>query len=93
LFIFSGALIGPKGMPRNYPGSFDEMPVFIGGSDVDPWVAYDFLSQTATVFEKMGADVDFRTYPGMGHTVNQDEIDRVRAMLLKAKQIAEVNVE
>jgi phospholipase/carboxylesterase len=69
------------------------MPVFIGGSDVDPWVAHDLLSETATVFEKMGADVDFRTYPGMGHTVNQDEIDRVRALLLKARQIAEVNVE
>jgi predicted esterase len=93
LFVFSGALIGPKGMPRNYPGSFDGMPVFIGGSDVDPWVAHDLLSETATVFEKMGADVDFRTYPGMGHTVNQDEIDRVRALLLKARQIAEVNVE
>jgi predicted esterase len=93
LFIFSGALIGPKGMPHNYPGSFDGMPVFIGGSDVDPWVAHDLLNETASVFEKMGANVDFRTYPGMGHTVNQDEIDRVRAMLLKAKQIAEVNVE
>lgn len=93
LFVFSGALIGPKGMPRNYPGSFDGMPVFIGGSDVDPWVGHDFLTETASVFEKMAADVDFRTYPGMGHTVNQDEIDRVRAMLLKAKQIAEVNVE
>ena len=93
LFIFSGALIGPKGMPHNYPGSFDGMPVFIGGSDVDPWVAHDLLNETASVFEKMGANVDFRTYPGMGHTVNQDEIDSVRAMLLKAKQIAEVNVE
>jgi predicted esterase len=93
LFIFSGALIGPPGMPRDYTGSFDGMPVFIGGSDVDPWVAQDLLRDTASVFEKMGADVDFRTYPGMGHTVNQDEIDRVRALLLKARQIAEVNVE
>lgn len=93
LFIFSGALIGPKGMPRNYPGSFGEMPVFIGGSDVDPWVAHELMSETASLFEDMGADVDFRTYPGMGHTVNQAEIDSVRAMLLKAKQTAEVNVE
>jgi predicted esterase len=29
----------------------------------------------------MGAKVDFRTYPGMAHTINQDEIDAVRAML------------
>jgi predicted esterase len=93
LFVFSGALIGPKGMPRNYSGSFDGLPVFIGGSDIDPWVAHDFLEETARVFESMGAEVDFRTYPGMGHTVNQDEIERVRAMLAKAKQVAEVNAE
>ncbi len=92
LFIFSGALIGPKGMPRNYPGSFDQMPVFIGGSDVDPWVAHDLISATANVFEKMGASVDFHTYPGMGHTVNQDEIDGVRKMFEKVKQASVVHV-
>jgi predicted esterase len=81
LFVFSGALIGPKGTLRNYPGSFDGMPVFIGGSDVDPWVSHDLMKDTAIVFEKMGAEVDFRTYPGMAHTVNQDEIVSVQAML------------
>lgn len=81
LFILSGALIGPKGTDRNYLGTFDKMPVFIGGSDVDPWVAYDFIRDTAETFEQMDAQVDFQTYPGMAHTVNQDEIDRVRAML------------
>ena len=90
LFVFSGALIGPKGTPRNYPGYFDGMPVFIGGSDVDSWVAHDLLNDTASVFKKMGANVDFRIYPGMGHTVNQDEIDAVRALLVKAKQLAVV---
>jgi len=88
LFIFSGALIGPKGMPRNYPGSFEGMPVFIGGSDVDPWVAHNLLKGTASVFETMGADVDFRIYPGMAHTVNQDEIEAGRTMLETAKQIS-----
>jgi predicted esterase len=81
LFVLSGALIGPPGMPRKYPGSFVSMPVFIGGSDVDPWVSHNLISDTASVFQKMGAEVDFRTYPGMAHTINQDEIDAVRAML------------
>lgn len=85
LFVFSGALIGPKGMSRNYPGSFNNMPVFIGGSDVDPWVSHDLIRDTATVFQKMGAEVDFRTYPDMAHTINQDEIERVKAMLVNAK--------
>lgn len=86
LFMYSGALIGPRGTKRSYPGSFDEMPVFIGGSDVDPWVAQDLMSESAGVFEQMGARVEFRTYPGMAHTVNQDEIDQVRSMLADALQ-------
>lgn len=81
LFLFSGALIGPKGMTRDYPGSFDKMPAFIGGSDVDPWVSHDLFLDTASVFQSMGAEVDFRSYPGMGHTINEDEISRVREML------------
>ena len=88
LFVFSGALIGPKGMTRDYPGSFEGMPVFIGGSDVDPWVEHDLLKDTASVFEKMGAKVDFRTYPGMAHTVDPDEIEAVRIMLETAKQMS-----
>lgn len=87
LFVLSGALIGPASTPRNYEGSFDGMPVFIGGSDVDPWVAHAFIKGTASVFKKMGARVDFRTYPGMGHTVNQDELEAVRAMLVSAKEL------
>ncbi len=86
LFIFSGALIGPQATPRNYPGSFEDMPVFIGGSDVDPWVSHDLFTDTAAVFERMGARVDFRTYPGMAHTINQDEIERVRTMLANSNQ-------
>ena len=87
LFVYSGALIGPPGMQREYTGTFNEMPVFIGGSDVDPWVAHDLLKETADVFEKMGADVDFRTFPGMAHTVNQEEIEAVHSMLVKAKAL------
>lgn len=84
LFVFSGALIGPKGMPRNYQGTLDSMPVFIGGSDVDPWVPYDLIQDSVQILEQLDAQVDFQTYPGMAHTVNQDEIDRVRDILATA---------
>jgi len=92
LFVFSGALIGPPAAPRNYAGSFENMPVFIGSSDVDPWVSYDLVKDTAKVFEKMGADVDLRTYAGMGHTIHQDEIDRVRALLVHATKFESAEV-
>jgi glyoxalase family protein len=81
LFVLSGALIGPKGTPRDYPGTLAGTPVFIASSDVDPWVSYDLVVDTARVLERMGANVDFRTYPGMAHTVVQDEVEAVRDLL------------
>lgn len=84
LFIFSGALIGHPGAPRDDQGKFEGTPVFIGGSDADPWVDHDLMARAAKVFEDMGAAVDFRTYPGMGHTVNKDELRAVREMVKKS---------
>jgi predicted esterase len=86
LFILSGALIGPPGSPRDYRGSFGDMPVFIGGSDVDPWVAHELMVDTAEVLTGLDARVDLRTYPGMGHAVNQDEIDAVRQLLANGRR-------
>lgn len=84
LFAFSGALIGPAGMERKYTGSFDNMSIFIGGSDVDPWIQHEYMIDTARVFTEMGANVDFRTYPGMGHTINEEELGAVKKMLQKS---------
>lgn len=77
----SGGLIGPEGTPRDYPGSFDGTPVFLGCGDVDPHVPKRRVDETANVFERMGAVVTKRIYQGMGHTVNADEIEAVRGLL------------
>ena len=78
---FTGGLIGPPGTPRNYPGSFDGTPIFIGSSDVDPHVPKERVHESTAVLTRMGAKVDERIYPGMPHTVNQDEIHAVNALL------------
>ena len=78
---FSGGLIGPAGTPRGYVGSFDGTPVFLGCSDVDAHVPLERVHESAAVFRRMGAAVDERIYPRMGHTVNGDEIAAARAML------------
>jgi len=80
---FSGGVIGPPGTPRDYPGSFDGTPVFIGCSDVDPHIPVERVRESAELFRKMGAAVDERIYPGMGHTINEAEIDAVRLLLGK----------
>jgi predicted esterase len=78
---FSGGLIGPPGMSRNYSGSFDGTPVFMGCSDVDPHIPVARVHESADVFTRMGASVDKRIYPLMDHTINEAEIDAVDALL------------
>ena len=77
----SGGLIGPPETPRNYPGTLDGTPVFLGCGDVDPHIPKERVEESATVFERMGALVTLRLYPGMPHTVNQNEIDLVRVLM------------
>ena len=78
----SGGLVGPDGTDRNYPGSLDGIPVFIGCSDVDPHIPLARLRETERVFRRLGASVVLRLYPGFGHGVNDDELEELRAMLL-----------
>lgn len=70
----SGGLIGPDGTPRDYPGSFDGTPAFLGCSDVDPFIAKRRVEEAGAVLDRMGAAVDMRFYAGMGHLVSEDEI-------------------
>ena len=78
---FSGGLIGPPGTPRTYGGAMDGTPVFLGCSDVDPHIPLERVHETAATLRSLGAVVDERIYPGMGHTVNEDELSAVRALL------------
>lgn len=80
----SGGLIGPDGTPRDYPGSFDATPVFLGCSDVDPHIRKERVLEAADVFTRMRANVTAKLYPQMGHTVNPDEIEAVRGMVVAA---------
>jgi predicted esterase len=81
---FTGGLIGPEGTPRDYAGNFNGTPVFIGSSDVDPHVPLERIRESTAVLRRMGAIVDERIYPRMGHTINADELEAVDA-LLKAR--------
>ena len=77
----SGGLIGPDGTPRDYQGSLDRTPVFLGCSDVDAHIPAPRVRQSAEVMRWLGGEVTMRLYPGMGHTVNEDEIEFVRGMM------------
>ncbi|MDO4247299.1 MAG: phospholipase, partial [Deinococcus sp.] len=81
VFAFSGGLIGPDGTPRDYPGTLDGTPIFIGCSDVDSHVPLARVEESAEILAGHGAKVDKRIYPQMGHTINSDEIEAVQRML------------
>lgn len=77
----SGGLIGPDGTPRDYPGTLDATPVFLGCSDVDFHIPKERVVESAAILERLGGDVTMRLYPGMGHEVNGDEIAWVQSLL------------
>jgi predicted esterase len=81
LAALSGGLIGPDDTPRDYPGSLDGTPVFMGCSDVDAHIPAQRVRESAEVLERLGGIVTMRLYPGMGHTVNDDEVEAVRGLI------------
>ncbi|MFC7056911.1 alpha/beta hydrolase [Halovenus salina] len=81
LAALSGGLIGEEVEPEDYEGDLAKMPAFFGCSDIDPHIPEERVHESAEVFERLGADVETRLYEGMGHTVNQDELDYVSSMV------------
>ena len=78
---FSGGLIGPDGTDRDYLGALEGTPVFLGCSDIDPHIPVGRVHDSADIMDALGGTVEKRIYPGMGHTVNEDEITWARHLL------------
>ena len=81
VMAFTGGLIGPPGTSRDYVGDFAGTPILIGSSDVDPHVPLERVHESTAVLQRMGATVDERVYPRMGHTINADELRAADALL------------
>lgn len=77
----TGGLMGEEGTPRGFRGSLDGTPVFLGTAEPDPHVPLRRVEETSEALERLGARVTVRVYPGMGHTVNHDELRHVRALM------------
>jgi phospholipase/carboxylesterase len=82
--MLSGGLIGQGGAsPFAYAQGqpLAGTPVFLGCSDVDAHIPLERVQASTRVLKALGGDVTERIYPGMGHTVNEDEIAFVRTLL------------
>jgi predicted esterase len=80
---WSGGLIGPPGTPRDYSGSLGGTPVFLGCSDRDPHIPLERVQESTDALQRLGGEVTERIYPGMGHTINEDEIEFTRSLLAR----------
>lgn len=81
LAVLSGGLIGETVDLDVYDGDLDGTPVFFGCSDVDPHIPEERVHESVTIFEQLNGDVTKRLYEGMGHGINQDEVDHVSTMV------------
>lgn len=77
----SGGLIGDFVDVDQYEGSMEGTPVFIGCSDADPHIPVERVNESEQVFKKLGAEVIKKIYPGMAHTVIDDELNHVKKLI------------
>jgi predicted esterase len=87
----SGGLIGPDGLERNLSGSLEQTPVFLGCSDQDAHIPLFRVHEASEAMRHLGAEVTERIYPGMGHTINIDEIEHVMNMMAALRTSQELN--
>jgi phospholipase/carboxylesterase len=81
LVAFTGGLIGPPGAKFVYAGDLAATPCFLGAGDRDPHVPWKRVEESAAVLSDLRAAVTLRRYPGLPHTINQDEIDHAKIIL------------
>jgi len=82
----TGGLIGDKIYEQNYVGNFDGTKIFIGTSDPDPHVPVQRVHDSELILRKLNAAVTVKVYKGMGHTINQDELDAANIILTSAEK-------
>jgi predicted esterase len=81
LIAFSGGYIGPLNVARTSSGDLQGMPAFLGCSDIDPHIPLQRVKETSVLLAAMGARVNEKIYPNMGHTVNEDEIQQAKDLM------------
>jgi len=81
IMVLSGGLIGPVIDQSNYDGNFAGTEIFMGCSDTDFHIPLVRLHESKAVAAEMGAHVDLQIYPGMDHTIIEDELQKVQSMI------------
>ncbi len=83
LIAFSGGMIGEGDSvnPDSYSGSLEGTPYFVGCSDNDAHIPVERVEESVVVMKKIGASVNKKIYPAMGHTIIRDEIEEAQKII------------
>jgi phospholipase/carboxylesterase len=77
----AGALVGDKADVRDIGDAIRGTPMLLACGDADAHIPEARVRTSAASFTNAGAEVDLRIYPGVSHTVIEDQIDALRAMI------------
>ncbi len=89
VIAYAGGLIGDVLDPNLYADDLAGTPVLIGSGDPDPHIPTGRVEESATLLRAKGAEVEARLYPGIGHTVNGDELDAGRTLIAQVLRAAD----
>lgn len=78
---FSGGLIGQELNVASYKNDFQQTPIFLGCSDIDPHIPLARVQESGEVLKNKNAAVTMKIYPKMGHTVSEEEIQLVNTTI------------
>jgi len=81
IFALSGGLIGPPGTTWEDRSGLTGTRAFVGCSDTDPFIPVERVRETHETLQRAGAESTLRLYPGMPHTVNEDELSHINEMI------------
>ncbi len=84
----AGALIGDDREIRHDARSLQGTSVLLACGNADLHIPESHVRDSALSFAALGAVVDMRIYPGVGHTVVADQLDALRAMIDQVRTLA-----
>lgn len=85
--LFHGAVIFSGRLPAGFKAAslsaqaMRNLHIFVGHGEADNRIPLSHAKQAVDVISQWVPDVTFKTYPGMGHTINLDEIKDFRQWL------------
>lgn len=81
VIALSGGLIGDRLDDDLYAIDLHGTQFFLGCGDPDPHIPRGRVEESGELLERRGGVVDVRIYPGIGHTVIEDELEAGRTLL------------